>query len=194
MPPHTHALLATCCKHQPCLHCCRQRLWGQNDHLPMLLTTIFLKLWGPSHHSWFPQGKLQLYPDLKHPRGRISHVHSTASKYPFHSCSNNALGVQNVHQTTESFTWASLSSSAVKTKENLLALWIRVRWMEKGLLPIMKLRSPYKEKSRTDLTKQVHDRETLFLYTDETGSISNQRNTLTSELTQKIVSECQGEE
>lgn len=66
--------------------------------------------------------------------------------------------------------------------------------MEKGLLPITKLRSPYKEKSRTDLTKQVHDRETLFLYTDETGSISNQRNTLTSELTQKIVSECQGEE
>lgn len=108
-----------------------------------------------------------------HPRGHISHVHSTASKYPFYSCRNNAVGTQNVNQTTESFTWASLSSSAAKAKENLLALWTWIRWIEKGLLPILKLRSPYKEKSRTSLTKQVHRSGTLFLYADGTGNMSN---------------------
>lgn len=130
--PLTHALLATCCKHQPWPHYCRQWLWGQNNHWPILLTITFLRFWGLSHHSWYPQGKLHLYPDLMHPRGHISHVHCTASKYPCYSCSNNALGMQNVHGKMESFTWASLSSSAAKVKKNLLALWTRVRWVEKG--------------------------------------------------------------
>lgn len=175
---HTRVLLPTRCKHRLGLYHHRQRLLGQNNHLPMLLTTTFLNLCGLPHHSWFPRGNLQVYPDLMCPGGHIYHVHSTASKYPFYSCNDNALGVENVNQTTESPSpGASLGSSChhllQEQRRFLLALWTGVRWMEKGLLPSMKLRSPYKEKSRTNLTKRVHASGTLFLYIDGTGSMSN---------------------
>lgn len=127
-----------------------------------------------------------------HPRGHISHVHSTASKYPFCSCRNNAVGTQNVHQTTESFTWTSLSSSAAKAKENFLALCTWIRWMEKGLLPIMKLRSPYKEKSRTSLTKEVHGSGTSFCTLMELVICQIWRSTLTFELTKMLFQTVRG--
>lgn len=175
---HTRALLATHSKHRLSLYHHRQRLLGQNNHLSMLLITTFLNLCGLTYHSWFPKGNLQLYPDFMCPKGHIYHVHATASKYPFYSCSDNAFGVENVNQITESPSpGPSLGSSChhllQKQRRFLLALWTGVRWMEKGLLPSMKLRSPYKEKSRTSLTKRVHASGSLFLYTDGTGNTSN---------------------
>lgn len=53
----------------------------------------------------------------------------------------------------------------------LLALWTGVRRLEEGLLPSMKPRSHYKEKSKANLTKWVHANGTLFPYVDRTGNI-----------------------